>query len=250
MKVMYLDESGDHSLTVIDSEYPIFVLGGVILDQNYAEQELSERVRDFKMRVFGRDDLILHTADIVRNKNGFEALVDTGFRQYFYLQLNALMADLHYTVVACVIKKDAHLRRYGMKAVDPYLLSLDILVERFCFEIGDVEAGGQIIAEKRDPTLNRQLDLAWLNLKVSGTGYLRAADIDKRVVSLTQQSKLSNSAGLQVADLVVSPIGRYVLGKSPKADWAIIQDKFRVHRGTHIGAGLVVLPKAHKKKKK
>lgn len=134
-----------------------------------------------------------------------------------------------------------------MKAVDPYLLSLDILVERFCFEIGDVEVGGQIIAEKRDPTLDRQLDLAWLNLKIRGTGYLRATDIDKRIVSLTLQSKTTNSAGLQLADLVVSPIGRYVLGKSPKADWEIIQRKFRMHRGTHIGAGLVVLPKSQKK---
>lgn len=73
MKIVFLDESGDHSLTVIDQEYPIFVLGGVIIDRDYAEEELSERVRAFKLRLFSRDDLILHTADIARNKNGFEA---------------------------------------------------------------------------------------------------------------------------------------------------------------------------------
>lgn len=247
MKVMYLDESGDHSLTTIDPEYPMFVLGGVIVDRDYADGELSERVRQFKHELFGRDDLILHTADIARNKNGFEALVETGFRQRFYRELNALMQDLRYTIVACVIKKDAHLGKYGMKAVDPYLLSLDVLVERFCFELGDVDAGGQIIAEKRDSTLDRQLDLAWLNLKVSGSGYVRATDIDKRIFSLTLQSKRTNSAGLQLADLVVSPIGRYVLGKAPKADWEIIQGKFRIYRGTHIGAGLVVLPRRGKR---
>jgi len=28
MKYLFLDESGDHSLTRIDSQYPVFVLGG------------------------------------------------------------------------------------------------------------------------------------------------------------------------------------------------------------------------------
>ncbi len=40
MKVMYLDESGDHNLQVIDRDYPIFVLGGVILESPQAEHEL------------------------------------------------------------------------------------------------------------------------------------------------------------------------------------------------------------------
>lgn len=38
-----------------------------------------------------------------------------------------------------------------------------------------------------------------------------------------------------------------ILGKTPREDWKIIESKFRVHRGTHIGAGLVVLPREGKK---
>jgi hypothetical protein len=247
VKVMFLDESGDHSLTVIDPQYPLFVLGGVIVDADYAEDELTERVRQFKLELFGRDDLILHTADIARNKNGFEALADAELRERFYAELNALMSDLQYTVVACAVRKEAHLGRYGMHAVDPYLLSLDVLVDRFCFEIGDVEAGGRIVAEKRDAALDRQLDLAWLNLKIGGTRFMQAVDVDRRIVSLTLQSKSSNSAGLQLADLIVSPIGRHVLGKEPKNDWAIIQGKLRAYRGAYVGAGLVVLPRKEKK---
>jgi len=34
--VMFLDESGDHSLTRIDPQYPMFVLGGIIVDREYA----------------------------------------------------------------------------------------------------------------------------------------------------------------------------------------------------------------------
>lgn len=242
MKVMYLDESGDHNLTTIDPEYPMFVLGGVVVDRDYALGELAEAVRRFKLDLFGRDDLILHTADMRHNRNGFERLRDTGFRQHFYEALNRLMRDLEYTVIACAIRKDEHLGRYGMRAVDPYLLSLDILVERFCAEIGDVEGGGEIVAEKRGPTLDRQLDLAWLNLKVQGTGFVQAATIDKRIVGLTSRPKHADIAGLQLADLVVSPIGRYVLGKKSHEDWTIIESKLRRYQGTYVGAGLVVLP--------
>lgn len=41
MKVLFLDESGDHNLTVIDPLYPVFVLGGVIMDRDYARIEVA-----------------------------------------------------------------------------------------------------------------------------------------------------------------------------------------------------------------
>jgi hypothetical protein len=66
--------------------------------------------------------------------------------------------------------------------LDPYFLSLDILVERFCFEIGAVSGGGVIVAECRDPVLDRELDVAWLNLKVQGTRYMSAQQITRRII--------------------------------------------------------------------
>jgi hypothetical protein len=243
MKVMFLDESGDHSLSIVDPQYPLFVLGGVIVDKDYAEGELTERVREFKLDVFGREDLILHTADITRNRNGFERMQETAFRERFFDTLNDLMRSLEYQVVACAIKKDVHLARYGVAALDPYLLSLDILVERFCFEIGNQPAGGVIMVEKRGPTLDRELELAWLNLKIQGTGYIQARTVVERITGLVAREKHDNIAGLQLADLVVSPIGRFVLGKPTREDFRIIEAKFRRRLGDYRGAGLVVLPK-------
>ena len=169
MKVLFLDESGDHNLSVIDPQYPMFVLGGVIMDQAYAEGPLTDAMNAFKREMFGRTDIVLHTADITRNRNGFERLQDPLFRKRFCECLNSLMSDLRYTVVACAIRKNDHLARYGVAALDPYLLSLDVLVERFCFDIGRIAGRGVIVAEKRDPTLDRQLELACLNLKIQGT---------------------------------------------------------------------------------
>ena len=242
MKVMFLDESGNHALTTIDHQYPVFVLGGVIVDLDYAQNILESRIQKFKLDLFGRDDLILHTADITRIKNGFETLKDGAFRQRFHDELNNLMRELDYTVVACVIKKDEHLSRYGIAALDPYLLSLDLLVERFCFEIGDIENGGVIYAEKRSPVLDRQLDIAWLNLKIQGTRHVKAIDVNKRILEVRSRGKSENIAGLQLADLVVTPIGRHVIGKSDHQDWEIVESKLRRRGGRYEDAGLVILP--------
>ena len=54
MRVLFLDESGDHNLTVIDDNYPVFVLGRVIVDKYYADGPLTEAFDDFKARLFGR----------------------------------------------------------------------------------------------------------------------------------------------------------------------------------------------------
>ena len=126
------------------------------------------------------------------------------------------MRDLRYSVVACAIRKDEHLAQYGVAALDPYMLSLDVLVERFCFDIGKVTGGGVIVAEKRDATLDRQLELAWLNLKIQGTRYIQAKTINDRVSGLNLRAKTDNIAGLQLADLVVSPIGRHVWANRAK----------------------------------
>ena len=131
-----------------------------------------------------------------------------------------------------------------MAALDPYLLSLDVLVELFCLDLGDVFGGGVIVAEKRDAVLDRQLDVAWLNLKIRGTRFLQAKAIEKRLLGLNLRDKSENVAGLQLADLVVSPIGRHVLGKPAKEDWSIVESKLRRGpNGSYDGYGLVSLPK-------
>ncbi len=94
MKVMFLDESGDHNLTVIDQQYPLFVLGGIIVDKAYAEGKMTDELNRFKTEVLGATDSVLHTADITRNRNGFERMQETIFREQFYEKLNALMRRL------------------------------------------------------------------------------------------------------------------------------------------------------------
>lgn len=79
---------------------------------------------------------------------------------------------------------------------------------------------------------------------MQGTRFLRAAQIERRIQSLNLRNKKANLAGLQLADLVVTPIGRKVLKKSIKEDYRIVESKMRKSpHGRIKGYGLVVLPK-------
>jgi hypothetical protein len=207
MKILFLDESGDHSLSVIDPQYPVFVLGGVIVDADYAASEMHTAVHRFKLEVLGQSDVTLRTAGIVRQQGSFATLVDPRRRRAFRDGLIALMRRIDYTVIACAIRKDAHLAAYGAAALDPYTLSLNVLVERCCFAPADAleTQPGVIVAERRDQALDSALLASWRHPRERGTAYLRPMAIRDRIAHLWLEGKGAGIAGLELADLVVSP---------------------------------------------
>jgi hypothetical protein len=248
-KILFLDESGDHSLAKIDAQYPVFALCGVIMDEQHHQNVATAQLDAFKKELFGTRKIVLHTADFTRNKAGFEAMSEHEFRTRFFVGLQGLVAGLDFKIVACVVKKQEHLKKYGLNALDPYLLSLSVLVERFIFECGS--AGGVIVAEARDATLNNALELAFLDLKISGTTYIPATKIKRRIHNFAIREKRENIAGLQIADVVATPIGRHALGKTTYPSYcehgdffSAVRAKFRQSsEGKIEGVGLIELPK-------
>jgi len=227
VQYLYLDESGSHDLTRIDPQHPVFVLGGVIVPDEAVVRQIEAALTDLKTRFFGAGDPILHTADIVRNRAGFEPLADRRVRSRFFADLTGLVRQLEFKVVACAILKDRHVQAYGPLAVDPYLLSLGIVVERFCFEIGGGSGQGGIVVEWRGGRLDRELQIAWDAIVTSGTRYVRASTITGRIRSLEVRDKRANDAGLQLADLVLSPLARWVIGKPDRPDTRAVRSKLR-----------------------
>lgn len=219
------------------------------MDEEYHRTVATERLEAFKSRLFGNRNIILHTADFTRNKSGFEEMSNHEFRRNCFNALQDLIAGLKLKIVACVIKKHDHLQKYGLNALDPYLLSLSILVERFIFECGS--AGGTMVAEARNPTLNNALDLAFLDSKIRGTAFISATKVQERIHNFAIRSKRDNVAGLQIADVVATPIGRRAIGKATYAHYcaegdffSILRPKFRQSWDGKIeGIGLVILPK-------
>ncbi|ALP53302.1 hypothetical protein Tel_09110 [Candidatus Tenderia electrophaga] len=67
--IVYVDESGDHSLTSIDPEYPVFVLAFCIFHKRHYAEAIVPALSRFKFKHFGHDMQVLHEHDIRRQKN-------------------------------------------------------------------------------------------------------------------------------------------------------------------------------------
>jgi uncharacterized protein DUF3800 len=89
VKVMFLDESGDHKLTRIYHRYPIFVLGGAIVERAYVRDVIEPEMNQFKRRYFGRDDVVLHTVNMRNGTGDYAFLADPNIRSNFSLDLNS-----------------------------------------------------------------------------------------------------------------------------------------------------------------
>ena len=249
MLLCFVDESGDHVLDRIDPYYPIFVLVGLLVDEEHYETVIVPEMAQIKRKLFGHDGVVFHTADITRNRNGFERLKDPRFRLEFYETLNEAMARWEYTVAAVVVDKRRHKEVYGEAALDPYELSLKVLVERLVFEVEERGSQAKVTAESRAPHLDGSLKRAWEDLLQRGTHYLSAKRLRRALhrSELEFRKKRENIAGLQLADLVATPIGRWYLKKPLKEDWRIIEQKLRRGPQGYMGYGLVVLPKPQQK---
>lgn len=245
MKVMFLDESGDHTLTRINRSYPIFVLGGVIVDRAYVRNVIEPAMREFKLMHFGRDDVVLHTVEMTNGIGDYDFLADPTRRSRFYADLNDLLDGWDFEIVACAVRKPELVARFGSTAEDPYMFSLHVLVERFCDALGDEVDAGFVCAEKRGSSLDHDLVQAWERVRTQGINNLPAKAIDSRIVGFDLRDKRTNLAGMQLADLVVTPIGRRLVGTPPKPNrvqWAVVERKLRRVGGDYSGHGLVIRP--------
>ncbi len=248
MKVLFLDEAGDHNLITIDKDYPIFVLGGCILDDEYYQKSVIHSFKAFKKSLFNRSDIILHFRDYARSLGDFKKMRDKSFRDEFYRKLVEYINSLDLALLACVIDKRAHKEKYDLRATDPYILSLEILVEKFVLFLQDTNDVGCIIAESRNNQLDNELNLAFLGLKITGTRFVKAKQISEKITQFVFKKKDENVAGLQIIDSIVSPIGRKSLGYKDYLPFDCIERKFRSNKeGKYLGYGMVILPKKNER---
>lgn len=92
--IVYVDESGDHSLVSIDPEYPIFVLSFCIFRKDEYAQAMTPAVRRLKFETFGHDMAILHEIDIRKKKGLFSKLgkeARVTFPRFFVFQQAGFM---------------------------------------------------------------------------------------------------------------------------------------------------------------
>ncbi len=244
MNVMFLDESGDHSLEKIDASYPMFVLAGCIFDFEYYLQEAEKRVNELKLKHFRKTNIILRSYDIRKQKGDFVCLVDRKKRESLYEAIDNLVEGLNFTVIAAVINKTKLKGQYGHPK-NPYHLCLQFILERSVMYLGRSNEKMMFRIESRETHNDQKLSEVYERFRNNDHRLFSKDEIQSKLTDLSFNQKTQNIAGMQIADLVAYPIGKWVLdsNKENKA-FTIIEKKLHRKPRTdrYLNYGLKVFP--------
>lgn len=239
--IVYVDESGDHGLRSIDEKYPVFVLAYCIFEKQVYSQQVVPAVQRLKFKHFGHDVVLLHERDIRQAEPPFRFLVNTERRQAFMADLNDLIANSPFTLIATCIKKELLAERYTHPS-NPYHLALRYGLERlwqFLRRKGAHCSSTHVVFECRGKKEDRELELEFR--QVCGGRNYRGESFPFEIVFA---DKRTNSAGLQLADMVARPIGRHVMKPDqPNRAFELLRPKFDgADVGQVDGRGLKCFP--------
>jgi len=217
--LVFIDESGNHNLNYlhIDDPYSVFVLGAVIFDDGEYEK-FDRAFKAMKYELFGTEDFVLHTLEITRPSRSKNLLNrkfdDPAFRKVFYSAMDNLLKKYDFKIVVSIIKKTDFKEKEGLDSKDPYIYSFYSLIDKIVFHCKNTTC--KIYPEKRSYQDDIKLKSEFLGIQAGGTKRFKGSVVDKTVEEFTLKDKLANISGMQLIDLLVTPIGRDFIGKKPK----------------------------------
>jgi len=143
--MVFLDEAGDHSLASVDKDFPVFVLAFVLCDQDDYTDRLIPAFARFKVKHLGHG-LILHSRDIRKALGAFAFLQVPEKREQFHAELNQIMQDARFQLIAVAIDK----LRYVGEGRNPYELALEFGMQRLRTHLQHVgQRDATLLAEAR-----------------------------------------------------------------------------------------------------
>lgn len=240
-----MDESGDHSLSKINEDFPIFVLSGLLFEES-SYLKIGKAVDLFKAKYFNTKSVILHSRDIRKCDGPFKILFDLDLKKRFYIDLDNLLKTADFKIITSAIIKNKHIAKYGKLADDPYEISLTFVLERTLFEADDNKNLNSIdvIIEGRGTKEDIQLASRYNELLYRGTGMIMPDRLlNTYSKELIAKKKSDNDNGLQLADLCAYPIARYVLNSDvPNPSFEVIRSKIRKGPKGFMGYGIKLFP--------
>ncbi|HJD55379.1 MAG TPA: DUF3800 domain-containing protein [Rickettsia endosymbiont of Pyrocoelia pectoralis] len=217
--LIFADEAGDHNLKPHNKDFPLFVLAFCIIKRDHYADFIVPELMRLKLKYFQDSHVVFHERDIRKAIGAFEFLTESKIRAAFCNDLNEFFRKAKFKVIASIIQKDQ--LPYNQEDVDnPYILATGLCVETL---LGFLNFEKQVLKttitfESRGKKEDQDLELAFLRI-MQDTRYHERFNIKIA-------PKVSNCAGLQLADLVARPIGRYILNpKQENRAFEIINEK-------------------------
>lgn len=191
----------------IDPYYPMFVLAFCIFEKSAYADRVAPEVLKLKFRHFGHDQVILHEHDIRKAKGPFNFLLNKERREPFYEDLNRLVEQSPFILIASAIRKELLQHKYA-EPDNPYHIAMSFGLERIFLHLnglGRRDGVTYMLFEGRGKKEDTELELE----------FRRACDKNatgrRLPFEIVMCDKRCNSAGLQLADLIARPIGRKIL---------------------------------------
>ena len=244
--VVYVDESGDHSLASIDPDYPVFVLALCVFHKRHYAEKIIPAVEKLKFNYFGHDSVVLHEHDIRKQKGDFAFLSHLPKRLEFMRQLSSIMDASNFILIACVVDKTRMSKSEGA-STNPYHIALDICLESlrdFLAEKKQDHLQTHLVVECRGKKEDRELELEFRRIRDGSALGNRQLPFE-----IVFADKKTNLAGLQLADLVARPVGlNYIRPSQPNQAFDLLKRKFYCDGGRkcvgsgYEGVGLMIYP--------
>ncbi len=171
--IVYVDESGDHSLASIDQGYPVFVLALCVFHKRHYAEKIIPAVQKLKFNYFGHDSVVLHENEIRKQKGDFAFLSHRPTRDE------------------------------GANS-NPYHIALGVCLEalrEFLAEKKQDHFKTHVLVECRGKKEDAELELEFRRICDGDNPGNRALPFD-----IVFADKKTNLAGLQLADLVARPL--------------------------------------------
>jgi len=239
--IVYIDESGDHNLTTITPEYPVFVLAFCVVRKGTYIDTIVPAFQKLKFEFWGHDSVVMHGHEIRKAHGDFNILLNADVRARFLQRVNETIQTSDFTLIAAVIDKARHIAQYKEPA-DPYGIALTFCMERlqrFLIEHGQANNKTHLQVECRGKAEDAKLELAFRRICDGNNAVGAMNNLEIRFMD-----KKHNSTGLQLADLVAHPIGRKIINPAQaNRAYDTLETKFRRSATGQIrGYGLKVFP--------
>jgi hypothetical protein len=212
---IYIDEVGNSDLNSSNlKDHRFLCLTGVIIELNEVASVVQPALDQLKGTFFKSDPdepVVLHRKEILYKKGPFSVLKDKKIEESFNKALLDLLESWNYFVIAVVIDKEEHNSRYSTWKYDPYHYCQEIIIERYRLFLNINKAVGDVMFESRGGKEDMRLKTSFRKLMDCGTHNISSEQLLDHITSkeLKIKSKLSNIAGLQIADLLAHPSRRW-----------------------------------------
>lgn len=223
---LYLDES---EIPITDSDgntlSKLFVIGGIIIDDLYHDNELTVELNTIKDKIWNQDnfkdkrhDYVLHEMEVTYAKFGRFGKMKHKYHKIFakpskykliYEQLTNLIDNGEFSIIASSINEQELFKIYNQNVINNRMsILMQVIIENYYHFLVENDSTGSICYESMPTNQNEIIKKRYIYVKNTGTMYYPAKSINRRIDQLYFKDKDENIAGLQIADFIPNTLGR------------------------------------------